>query len=349
MRGILVTGGCGFIGQHVVADLLAAGASFVRVVDNLSHGSPENLAHLDNIETVKFVPEGAPGARIQLIQGEIADESLAEAACRGVETVVHLAANTGVAPSVLEPRMDCITNVIGTFNYLEGARKAGVRRFVFASSGATIGEATPPIHERLPAQPVSPYGASKLAGEAYCSAYARTFGVATVALRFGNVYGPGSAHKESVVAKFIRHAFAGEALPVYGDGNQTRDFVFVEDLVRAIRLASTATDVGGEVFQIAAARETTVIELATALATALVAEGLPEPRIDFQSARLGDVRRNYADTSKARRLLGWTPQIDLGEGLRRTVRWALAEAKAYRFPSKRPVHQGPPDAARAVI
>jgi UDP-glucose 4-epimerase len=335
MSRFLVTGGCGFIGQHVVASLLQDGAEFVRIVDDLSHGARANLEPAGAIEEVDHVPDRAPRQRIQLIRAGIDDEAVAEAACRGVGAVIHLAANTGVAPSVAAPREDCVTNVIGTLNYLEGARHAGVGRFVFASSGATIGEVAPPIHEGLAPRPVSPYGASKLAGEAYCSAYARTFGLATVALRFGNVYGPGSAHKESVVAKYIRHAFAGEKLPIYGDGRQTRDFVYVDDLVGAIRLACAAADVAGEVFQIATARETTVIELATALSEALVAEGLPDPGIDFQSARLGDVARNYADTTKARERLGWTAEVSLHEGLRRTVRWALASHRAGRFSAQR--------------
>ena len=331
MSGILVTGGCGFVGQYVVADLLASNIDFVRVVDNLSHGSRANIEPLGPVEEIDEVSGFEPRERLQLIRGDIGDAALALSACRDVETIIHLAANTGVAPSVADPRQDCTTNVIGTLNYLEAARLCRVPRFVFASSGATIGEVTPPIHEGLPARPVSPYGASKLAGEAYCSAYARTFGVAAVALRFGNVYGPGSAHKESVVAKFIRHAFAGEALPIYGDGNQTRDFVFVHDLVRAIRLASTMPGIAGEVFQIATQRETTVGEMAAALVAALVAEGEPDPGIDFRDARLGDVARNFADTSKARRLLGWSAAVSLDEGLRQTVRWALAERKAGRF------------------
>lgn len=328
MSGVLITGGCGFIGQHVVADLLATTNGFVRIVDSLSHGALANLEPLGPIEEVDLVSDGLPGHRLQLVRDDIRDAAMAVAACRDVQTIVHLAANTGVAPSVADPRGDCITNVIGTLNYLEAARCNGVERFVFASSGATVGEVVPPIHERVPARPVSPYGASKLAGEAYCSAYARSFGITTVALRFGNVYGPGSAHKESVVAKFIRHAFAGEKLPIYGDGNQTRDFVFVHDLVRAIRLACTVPHVAGEIFQIATARETTIIELATELIAALIAEGEADPGIDFQAARLGDVTRNFADTSKARERLGWAAEVSLRDGLRQTVRWALAHRSA---------------------
>ena len=332
MRSFLVTGGCGFIGQALVAQLLRDKPKFVRIVDDLSTGRPENLRNLGGIEQATPADLAPPREPIQLLVGDIRDPELAEAACRGVDAIVHLAANTGVAPSVADPRTDCTTNVIGTLNYLEGARKAGVRRFVFASSGATIGECEPPIHEQLPARPVSPYGASKLAGEAYCSAYAHAFGIATVALRFGNVYGPGSEHKESVVAKFIRRAFAGQPLQIFGDGAQTRDFVFVDDLVRAIQRAAEADNVGGEVFQIATARETTVSELAEALSDAIAAEGYPRPRIEHVDRRVGDVLRNFADTSKARARLGWSAQMSLRDGLRATVRWALRNRPSHAAP-----------------
>src|SRR5262249_32086252 len=156
----------------------------------------------------------------------------------------------------------------------------------------------------------------------YCSAYARTFGLATVVLRFGNVYGPGSEHKESVVAKFIRRAFAGQPLQIYGDGAQTRDFVYIDDLTRAIERACVAEGIGGEVFQIATARETTVGELAEALSTAVAAEGFPRPQIEFVDRLPGEVLRNFADTRKAAARLDWTAQVSLSEGLRRTVRWA---------------------------
>jgi len=218
---------------------------------------------------------------------------------------------------------DCTRNVVGTLNYLEACRANGIKRFVFASSGAPIGECTPPIHEELPAHPVSPYGASKLAGEAYCSAYARSFGIETVALRFGNAYGPLSSHKASVVAKFIREALVGEPWEIYGDGRQTRDFVYVEDMVAAIMRAATAAGVGGEVFQIASNAETTVRELAEKLAAALRARGVTPPEIRHAERRVGDVTRNFSDTSKARMRLGWTPAVSLDEGLARTVAWFL--------------------------
>jgi UDP-glucose 4-epimerase len=249
---------------------------------------------------------------------------LALRVCAGADALVHLAANTGVGPSVANPRLDCTTNVVGTLNYLEACRQNNVKRFVFASSGAPIGECEPPIHEDLPARPVSPYGASKLAGEAYCSAYKRSFGIDTVALRFGNCYGPLSTHKGSVVAKFIREALEGRAWEIYGDGQQTRDFIFVDDIVDAILRAATADGVGGEVFQIATNAETTVHELAHRLAHVLARSGVTPPAIRHAAARIGDVKRNYSDTAKAKRLLGWQARTGLADGLERTVRWFLS-------------------------
>jgi UDP-glucose 4-epimerase len=331
MAGFLVTGGCGFIGQHTVARLLNEGATFVRVVDNLSHGKLENLTRLADVDETAGARIATPKKPIQFVRADIRDDSIAKAACRDVDTIIHLAANTGVAPSVEDPRFDCLVNVIGTLNYLEGARKARVRRFIFASSGATIGETNPPIHELLPARPVSPYGASKLAGEAYCSAYTRTFGISTVALRFGNVYGPRCEHKSSVVAKFIRHAFAKEALPIFGDGTQTRDFIYIDDLIRAVFLATITEGIDGELFQIATAQETSVAELARSLCSVLDSQGMYCPQIEFQKPRAGDVARNYADTTKARERLGWYAQVGLTEGLRRTVEWAQQSAAFGNF------------------
>ncbi len=232
--------------------------------------------------------------------GDILDEDLALRAAEGADAIVHLAANTGVMPSIENPRADCMSNVIGTLNYLEAARLNGVGRFVFASSGGTtIGDAEPPIHEEMVPHPVSPYGASKLSGEGYCSAYSGTFGVDTVALRFGNVYGPLSGHKNSVVARFIKRATEGEVLEIYGDGTQTRDFIYVGDLIRAVRLAATVEGVGGEVFQIATSAETTVRELTDRLLPVLASAGIGDVEVRNAEARRGEVRRNYADTSKA--------------------------------------------------
>jgi UDP-glucose 4-epimerase len=171
--------------------------------------------------------------------------------------------------------------------------------------------------------PVSPYGASKLAGEGYCSAYYHCYGVETVTLRFGNVYGEGSGHKSSVVAKFIKQALAGERLEIYGDGRQTRDFIHISDLVQTVRLAAQTQGIGGETFQIATAYETTVSELTEKLLEAMRQEGMTVPDVYFGATRDGDVARNFSDTSKAQERLGWLPTVPLEDGLRRTVRFFL--------------------------
>jgi UDP-glucose 4-epimerase len=264
------------------------------------------------------------GETVELVVGDILDEGLALRAAEGADVIVHLAANTGVMPSIEDPRADCMSNVVGTLNYLEAARHNGARRFVFASSGGTtIGEAEPPIHEEMVPHPVSPYGASKLSGEGYCSAYFRTFAVETVALRFGNVYGPLSGHKNSVVARFIKRATGGEVLEIYGDGTQTRDFVYVGDLINAVRLSATVEGVGGEIFQIATSAETTVQELTEKLLPALASAGVKDVEVRYTEARRGEVRRNYADTTKAERMLGWRAEVGLDEGLHRTVAWFM--------------------------
>ena len=320
----LVTGGCGFIGTALIRTLMQEGGHAVRVVDNLVVGTREDLAAASEFVEVSSAEPGPMSAvgRVELLVGDIKDADLALRAAEGADVIVHFAANTGVMPSVEDPMADCMSNVVGTLNYLEAARLGGVGRFVFASSGGTvIGEAEPPIHEEMVAHPVAPYGASKLAGEGYCSAYFQTFGLETVALRFGNVYGPLSGHKNSVVARFIKRAKEGEVLEIYGDGTQTRDFIYVDDLIRAVRLSATTDGVGGEVFQIATSAETTVQELTDRLIPALAASGLEDIEVRNTAARRGEVRRNYADTSKADRMLGWKAEVGLDEGLERTVGW----------------------------
>lgn len=320
----LITGGCGFLGTALIRSLVAEGGHSIRVVDNLSVGTRDDLTTVCKfIEYCDFPgsldDEGWGVGKVQLVVGDILDDKLALVISKGAEVIVHFAANTGVGPSVENPRMDCVTNVIGTFNYLEAARCNCVKRFVFASSGAPIGECVPPIHEKMVPHPVSPYGASKLAGEGYCSAYFQTFGIETVALRFGNVYGPGSGHKNSVVAKFIKLAMNGEVLEIYGDGKQTRDFIYIDDLISAVKLAATKPSVGGEVFQIATNMETTVSEMLELLLAELKRRGMPNVSFKNGEKRLGDVMRNYSDTSKAKKYFGWSAQINLPEGLQRTM------------------------------
>lgn len=325
----LITGGCGFIGRSLIAELLNSGVppGRIRVLDNLSVCTREDLA------MVTPSTQGAAGWSATqnacgLAVGDIRDREAVKRAAEGADVLVHLAACTGVQPSVDNPHFDCETNVIGTLNCLEAAREAGARRFIFASSGAPLGDVTPPIHENVVPRPISPYGASKLAGEAYCSAYFNCFGLDTIALRFGNVYGPLSSKKSSIVAKFIKQAMAGETLEIYGDGSATRDYIFTGDLVRAILAAASVPKVGGEIFQIATNRETTVQEITDKLIGVLGEFGIGGVQVKHGQSRRGDMPRNYSDTTKARQRLGWSAETDLGEGLKRTVAWFVSRPEA---------------------
>jgi UDP-glucose 4-epimerase len=324
----LITGGCGFIGTNIVKNLVEEGDHLIRIIDNLSVGTQEDLSRVcqfTELEPIELSPQLSVLSpdHVELIVGDILDTDLALLVARSIDVIVHLAASAGVQESVEGPIKDCNINVLGTLNYLEAARQNNVKRFVFASSGAAVGESEPPIHEEVVPQPVSPYGASKLAGEAYCSAYFRTFGIDTAVLRFGNVYGSLSGHKNSVVAKFIRQAINGEILEIYGDGSQTRDFIHIDDLIHAIRLAVNVGGIGGETFQIATNKETSIAELVQELLPILSAAGIDGVKSVYTESRPGDVRRNFADTSKARNLLRWQAKVGLAEGLERTVRWFL--------------------------
>jgi UDP-glucose 4-epimerase len=337
LTSYLITGGCGFIGTSLIAHLLKENPGVkIRVLDNLSVGTREDLAEvckfveIDISRFTSFVSHNS----VELVVGDIRNYGTCLKCCEGIDVIVHLAANTGVAPSVENPKDDMEVNVIGTFNLLESARHNKVNRFIFASSGAPIGEVEPPITENISPRPVSPYGASKLAGEGYCSAYYRTFGLKTVSLRFGNVYGPRSKHKNSVIANFFKHAVNGGILEIYGDGNQTRDFIYIDDLIHAICLSINPSpftlDVShftphgypwGEVFQIATYKETTVNKIAEAIKGIVEEETGRELTVIHGEGRLGDVRRNYSDISKAKKMLGYEPMFDLDAGLKKTFEY----------------------------
>ena len=296
---VLVTGGAGFIGVNL-APVLARHGYATRCFDDFSTG------HRADAERASYD---------EVVQGDILDADALLDAARGCTHVVHLAAQAGVPTSVEDPLRDCELNVRGTLHALLAARDAGAAGFVFASSSAPLGEITPPAHEEMPARPTSPYGASKLAGEGYCSAFAGSYGLPTVVLRFSNVYGPYSYHKGSVVAAFCKQALVGQPLVVYGDGSQTRDFVFVEDLCEGIA-AAVAHDRGGLVAHLASGTETSVREVA-----GKIAERVGGVTVEHEPARTGDVERSAADISVARDVLGYAPRVALDEGLDRTVAW----------------------------
>jgi UDP-glucose 4-epimerase len=300
VRSVLVTGGAGFIGSALVRRLAERGDG-VRVYDNLSTGRAE---HVD-------------GTGAELVQGDVRDAEALERAMRGCDVVFHLAAGTGVIPSIEDPFADFDLNARGTLAALWASRRAGVARFVFSSSNAPLGAGAYPASEDKPIAPLSPYGASKAAGEAYCSAFSGAYGLEAVAVRFSNAYGPRSAHKANVIPVFIRRLLDGEELVVYGDGTQTRDFVFVTDLADGLLLAADVDGIGGDVFQLASGVETSVNAL-----VALLAEiAGHDPAVRREPPRPGEILRNYSLIEKARLRLGYSPAVPLGDGLRRTYEW----------------------------
>ena len=301
LPAVLVTGGCGFIGANLARHLSGKGYR-IKVLDNLSAGNKENLL--------------ATGCRLptaDLVVGDIRDKAVAEKAMNGMDAIVHLAAHTSVVESLDNPEENWDINVNGTLTLLEACRLKGAQAFIFASSNAVLGEQSAPVDETKVPNPLSPYGASKLAGEALCSAYYHSFGLKTVCLRFANCYGPYSQHTTGVIPRFVNWAKQGNALVIYGDGNQTRDFIHVDDVCQAIDLSLTVSEsIGGEVFQIASGIETSINELAD------MVKGVARSDISilYKPERKGEIRNNCCDISKARAKLGFKPKIGLEDGLR---------------------------------
>jgi UDP-glucose 4-epimerase len=306
---LLVTGGCGFVGTNLIAHLNRVGGYEITVYDNESAGE---RGFLDGLDT-KFV------------HGDLRDADAMRAAVDGQDAVVHLAADTRVIPSIEKPRFNFEANALGSLNLLEAMRETGVRQLASASTGgAILGDVPPPVHEEMVAKPVSPYGASKLCVEGYANAYGACYGIRTVSLRFSNVYGPRSFHKGSVVAHFFKQILAGEELVVYGDGGQSRDFVFVEDLSEGIRRALELDRT--EVIQLGVGKPTSVNELLD-LMRGIVGEDRLSVR--YEPFRAGEIVNTYGDISKAKRVLGYDPRTTLEDGLRQTWTWFTKNASRF--------------------
>jgi UDP-glucose 4-epimerase len=306
----LVTGGGGFIGHHLVRRLVADGYE-VRVLDNFATGRRERLEGLD----------------VSLVEGDLRSYERAQTAVRGTDVVFHLGALPSVPRSVQDPLTTGAVNVEGTLNVLLAARDEGVRRVVFASSSSVYGaSSTFPMSEEHQPLPLSPYAVSKLAAENYCRAFTGVYGLETVSLRLFNVYGPGQdplSQYAAVVPRFIAAFSDGTAPVVYGDGRQTRDFTYVADAVEAFLLASESPAVGGEVFNVSAGSETSLLELVDILSGLF--DSTAEPR--FEPARAGELSRSYGDPTKASRLLGWHPKWSLTEGVRECLSSPRATAQ----------------------
>ncbi|MEX2187173.1 MAG: SDR family oxidoreductase [Pirellulales bacterium] len=309
MRTFLVTGGGGFIGSHI-ATALAERGDRVRVLDNFSTGHKSNLAHL---------AEHASAGRLEIVEGDLCDADAVARCMAGVDCVFHQAALASVPRSVEHPLDTNAACVTGTVTVLDAARKAGVRRVVYAGSSSAYGD-QPTSSKResdLP-NPLSPYAAAKLAAEEYCRAFHATYGLETVVIRYFNVFGPRQDPKSpysAVIPLFITAMLVGEQPTVYGDGQQSRDFTYVANVVHANLLAADAPNVAGGVFNAANGRSTTLLALIEQLNERLGTRIEP----NFEPARVGDVRESLADISRARAMLGYEPQVDFETGLKLSI------------------------------
>jgi UDP-N-acetylglucosamine/UDP-N-acetyl-alpha-D-glucosaminouronate 4-epimerase len=312
MPRYLVTGAAGFIGSNIAHALVVRGEK-VRGIDDFRHGRAENLSGILD--------------KVDLREADITDTEAIEAACQGVDYVLHQAALGSVPRSMEDPVGSNNANVVGTLKVLQAARKAGVRRLIYASSSSVYGD-TPvlPKREDMTCNPISPYAVSKYAGELYAQSFARVMGLETVSLRYFNVFGPRqhpTSQYAAVIPKFIRAMLGGEPPTIFGDGKQSRDFTYVDNVVSANLLACTAPadKVVGRVFNIAAGKNFSVNNLYALL------QDLTGLRADakYAAPRNGDVRDSLADTSNAERAMGYKTLVEFEEGLRRTVEWYRRE------------------------
>jgi nucleoside-diphosphate-sugar epimerase len=302
----LVTGGAGFIGSHIVEALVKRGDR-VRVLDNLSTGHRRNLAHLEE--------------RIEFIKGDIRDYETTRRAMEGVGIVFHEAAIPSVPRSVSEPQLNHEVNITGTFNLLRAARDAGVKRVVYAASSSAYGETgiSAKQEDALPS-PLSPYAVAKLVGEFYCQVFTRVYDLETVALRYFNVFGPRqdpSSPYSGVISKFVTALLAGETPVIYGDGEQSRDFTYVANVVDANLLAAESAEAVGQVINLGIKQRTTLNQLLAELQKIVGANVAPH----YEPPRAGDIRHSLADITRAETLLGYRPRVGLTEGLGHTVAW----------------------------
>ena len=307
MARYLVTGVAGFIGRSIAAALLARGES-VRGIDSFITGKRSNLAGLEAME---------------FIEGDLADAAACARACAGVEIVFHEAALASVPRSVADPVGTNVNCVDATLNLLVAARDAGVRRVIYAGSSSAYGDTpTLPKHEEMLPNPISPYAVAKLAGEHYMRAFYRVYGLETVVLRYFNVFGPHqdpTSHYSGVLALFCRKMLADEQPTIYGDGGQSRDFTYIDNVIHANLLAASAPaeKVAGQTMNTATATRITLNETFELLCELTGYRGKPA----YREERAGDIRHSLADIRRAGELLGYQPVVDFREGLRRTVEW----------------------------
>jgi UDP-glucose 4-epimerase len=307
---ILITGGAGFIGSNLIEYLLEKTDWQINILDDLSVGDIDNFKRINNFSK----------KRVHFLKGDIRNKKDVFKIIKDCDFVVNLAAQTGVIPSQKNPFEGVGINITGLINLLEASRENKIKKFIHISSGAPLGNQKVPFDEKKVPSPLSLYGASKLAGEGYCSAYSACFGLNIVVLRFASVYGPFSSHKQSVTHSFIKDILEGKQVIIYGKGDQTRDFLYVKDACHSIFLALTKPLANNfEIFQIGNAKETSVNDLFRLIKEEIEKNGYKVRNPIYKKERKGEIKRNYFDIKKAKRILGLRPEVNLAAGLKKTI------------------------------
>ncbi len=305
-KSILITGGCGFIGSNLVSLLEKYGFK-IRILDNFSKGKPEFLQN----------------SRAEIIEGDIRDPFIVAKTLNGINHVIHLAAYGSVIDSIINPEENFDHNVNGTFTLLNESRKAGIKNFIFSSTGgALIGDSDQQVDENSLPRPISPYGSSKLCCESYCSSFAYSYQMNITALRFANVIGPISWHKKGAVTVFMKAILNKEKIKIFGDGSATRDFLYVEDLCQGIHSAIEKCLPGFNPIHLASGREISINELAQSI---IKASGHSSYPIEYLDKRTGEVERNFASYNLANKLLGFTPTTPLEKAIESTWDWFVTK------------------------
>lgn len=327
VKTFLITGGNGFIGINLIKYIIKKNKFYhIRIIDNLSSSKFKEIKklphffYINDINKINIKKKGIFFLKKSILQQKYLDQI-----SKKIDCVIHLAANTGIEKSINNPRYDLSQNVLGSMNILESCKKNGVKKIIFASSNAAVGENSSSISETIYPKPNNLYGASKLSGESYMYSYYKTHNLNTVSLRFGNVYGPGSDHKNNIIPTFIKNLINNKICFINGDGKQTRDFIFISDLVEAIYKCTYKNNLSGELFQIASGKQTSINKLAKIILDKFQLYTKKKGELKYRSKRIGDVYINYSNIKKAKKILKWYPKIKLEKGIELTLKYFINE------------------------
>lgn len=329
VKRILITGGMGFIGKNLIKNLTNKNNNYqIIIIDNLSNSKISDIENFSNFHIMNYPKRLIKKKKgIYFYKGDIENKKLLSIVLKNVDTLVHLAANTGVEISILNPIKDLKKNILATVQLLELSRKYKIKKFIFSSSNAVIGNYGKKIDENSPTKPVNQYGVSKLSAESYINAYNKLYNIKTVILRFSNVYGPGSSNKNNIIPLFIKKLLKNDICFVHGDGLQTRDFVYIDDLCSAIIKCIKNNKISGKTFQIGSGKQTTILNLSKIIAKRISKIKNFPAIIKHAKSRKGDVRVNYSNINRAKEILSWQPTISLHTGINKTINYFTNEKK----------------------